>query len=240
MNRHEEGINAMWEEVEGNRSEPARRLSEEDRWKRFVEELRYKDHIVLSEFGIIDTSRDAMKDVYKGEHLTYDEYMQALFDSRHERRNCFEHCYYSNACCRFKGQICKMNKRVLFERIYISAILPDGEGYEGKEEHVWMDAEPFKEYWVGDCLAFEGEIYRYLKTGNGRQISFGIRKPYDIEKIGTYELPSDEELLKQTIDDLICESCVFRDHCYMGNCIANEKWRESMREALFAALKGKE
>ena len=56
----------------------------------------------------------------------------------------------------------------------------NGDCYEGKEDHVWMDVKPFEKYQVGDCLRFGGEIYRYLKTGNGKQISFGIREPYDI------------------------------------------------------------
>ena len=106
----------------------------------------------------------------------------------------------------------------------------EGDCYEGKEDHVWMDMEPFEEYQVGDCLSFGGEIYRYLKTKNGKQISFGIREPYDIKKIESYELPSDDDMLMQAVDQMICEVCMFNEHCYMGMCIANEEWREGMRK----------
>ena len=34
MNHYEEGINAMWEEVEGKMSAPAHKPSEEERWKK--------------------------------------------------------------------------------------------------------------------------------------------------------------------------------------------------------------
>ena len=114
----------------------------------------------------------------------------------------------------------------------------DGDCYEGKEDHVWMDIGPFEEYQVGDRLSFGGEIYRYLKTKNGKQISFGIREPYDIKKIESYELPSDDDMLMQAVDQMICEVCMFNEHCYMGMCIANEEWREGLRKTLFNAVKG--
>lgn len=114
----------------------------------------------------------------------------------------------------------------------------DGDCYEGKEDHVWMDIEPFEKYQEGDCLSFGGEIYRYLKTRNGKQISFGIRKPYDISKVEAYELPSDDDMIMQAVDQMICEVCMFKEHCYMGMCIANEEWREEMRKTLFNAAKG--
>lgn len=240
MNHYEEGINAMWEEVEGKKPEPVSK-SEEEIWKEFVEEYRNSGYLVQSEFGIIDTSKDAMKDVHNGENLTYDEYMQVLFNSRNDRRHCFEYCYYSNAWCSFKGQISRFDKKkgkVIFNRIYISGGLMDGNCYEGKEDHVWMDIEPFEDYQEGDCLSFSGEIYRYLKIGNGKQISFGIRKPFDITKVEVYELPSDDDMIMQAVDQMVCEVCGFNEHCYMGMCIANEEWREGMRKTLFDAVKG--
>lgn len=242
MNHYEEGINAMWEEVEGIKPEPVHRTSDEERWKEFIEEYSHSGYLVQSEFGTIDTSEDAMKDVLNGENLTYDEYLQALFNSRNDRRHCFEYCYYSHAWCDFKGQISRFDKKkgkVIFNRIYISGGLMDGDCYEGKEDHVWMDIKPFENYQVGDCLSFSGEIYRYLKTRNGKQISFGIKAPYDISKIEAYELPSDDDMIVQAVDQMICEVCMFNGHCYMGNCIANNEWREEMRKILFDAAKRK-
>ena len=240
MNHYEEGINSMWEEVEGKKQEPKHQPTDEEKWKELVEEYGHSNYIVQTEFGGIDMSEDAMKDVYGGENLTYDEYLQALFNSRSIRRTCFEYCYYSNAWCDFKGQISRFDRKkgkVIFNRIYISAGLMDGDGWEGKEDHVWMDIEPFKDYSEGDCLRFGGDIYRYLKTRHGKQISFGIRDPYNITKVEPYELPSDDEMLMQEIDQIICETCMFNEHCYMGNCIANEKWRNDMRKTLFEAAK---
>lgn len=241
MNHYEEGMNAMWEEVEGKKPEAVHHPSEEERWKELIEEYGHSNAVIQSEFGIIDISTDAMKDVFHGENLTYEEYLQALFNSRNERRHCFEYCYYSPVGCAFKGQISRFDKKkgkVVFNRIYISGTFMDGDGYEGKEDHVWMDSKPFEKYQVGDSLSFGGEIYRYLKTRKGKQISFGIREPYDISKIPDYELPTDEELMMQAIDQLICEVCLFRDHCYMGMCIASKEWREDMRKTLKSYWKG--
>lgn len=242
MNHYEEGINAMWEEVEGKKSVSIYQPSEEERWKEFIEEYSHSNCIVQTEFGIIDMSDDAIIDVHNGENLTYDEYLQALFNSKDERRHCFEHCYYNYACCNFKGQISKFNRRkgkVIFNRIYISGTFMDGEGYKGKEDHVWMDIQPFESYQVGDCLSFGGEIYRYLKTGSGKKISFGIREPHDIARVEEYELPNDDEMIMQAIDQIICDVCLFREHCYMGMCIASKEWREDMRRDLFEVVKRK-
>lgn len=241
MNHYEEGINSMWEEVDSKKPEPVYEPSDEERWKEFVEKYSHSGYLVDSEFGTIDTTDDAMKDVAGGEDLSYEEYFQALFNSRNIIRYCFEYCYYSNAHCDFKGQIERFNRKkgkVIFKRIYISGGLMDGSCYKGKEDHVWMDIEPFEEYQNGDCLFFEGEIYRYLKTTNGKQISFGIRKPYNITKVEAYDLPSEDDMIMQAVDQMICEVCWFNEHCYMELCIANEEWREKMRKTLFDAAKG--
>ena len=63
MNHYEEGINAMWEEVEGKKPESIHQPSDKERWKEFVEEYSHSGYLVQSEFGTIDTTDDAMKDV---------------------------------------------------------------------------------------------------------------------------------------------------------------------------------
>ena len=85
MNHYEEGINAIWEEAEGKKSEPVQKPSDEERWKEFVDEYAHSGYLVHSEFGAIDTTEDAMKDVTGGENLSYEEYLQALFNSRNIR-----------------------------------------------------------------------------------------------------------------------------------------------------------
>lgn len=114
-----------------------------------------------------------------------------------------------------------------------------GEYFDGKEDHVWMSKEGFGDCQVGDCFSFFAEVYRYLKTSNGKMIDFGLRNPDNIKKIESYELPSDDELLMQSIDQIICETCMFRDHCYGGMCIANREWRDNMRRSMFEMAKGK-
>ena len=108
MNHYEEGIHQP---------------SDKERWKEFVEKYSHSGYLVQSEFGAIDTTDDAMKDVAGGENLSYEEYLQVLFNSRNIIRHCFEYCYYSNAWCDFKGQISRFNKKkgkVIFNCIYVS------------------------------------------------------------------------------------------------------------------------
>ena len=70
----------------------------------------------------------------------------------------------------FKGELEKVNKtRVCFKRIFTTGMFFDGGMFDGKEDHVWMDKQGFEEYQVGDSIEFFAEIYRYVKTGNGKQ-----------------------------------------------------------------------
>ena len=104
--------------------------------------------------------------------------------------------------------------------------------FEGREDHVWMKNKGFEQGEVGDCFSFSADVYRYLKTGNGKAIDFALRNPRDITQISDYELPSDDELHMQSIDRIICEVCMYNEHCYNGICIA-EEWRGEMRGNLF-------
>ena len=52
------------------------------------------------------------------------------------------------------------------------------------------------------------------------------------------KLPSDDDLLRQSVNQIICEVCMFRDHCYGGMCIANKEWLNGMRKSMFDAVKG--
>lgn len=44
----------------------------------------------------------------------------------------------------------------------------------------------------------------------------------------------------QSIDRIICEMCLFTDHCNGIICLANEKWHSEMREALLSVGTAKE
>lgn len=58
------------------------------------------------------------------------------------------------------------------------------------------------------------------------------------KKIDTYELPTDDDLLMQCINQMVCKACMFNEHCNVGMYIANKEWREEMRKTLFNATKG--
>ena len=98
-----------------------------------------------------------------------------------------------------------------------------------------MELEPFNGYKVGECVRFWADIYRYLKTRNGLQISFGLCNPEMVVRVDDYHVPTDEELRMQAIDQIICEICMFREHCSPAVCLANEDWLQEMRVTLLAA-----
>lgn len=216
-------------------------MNREEKWKEFIE--KYSDNILVSdpEFGTVALSRDAMKDVHNGENLTYEEYLQAIFNSLDDRRESFENCYYAKKYCggnkcNFKGQISGFDKKsgkVIFNSIYISTGLKGDDYYDGNEEFVWMDVSPFENYQVGDCLAFEGEIYRYLETSNGNRILFGVRDLCGISKIEECKLPNEDDLLMQDVDEMLCQVCEFSEQCHAGTCVINKELREEMKKFLF-------
>ena len=237
MSNYAEGINRMWEEVEGKRTKPEH--TEYDNWEKLKAEYYGKKCCAQSEWGLIDFDPDERLEVAGGEKLTYDEYLDIMKASGRKMRHYFELCYYNCSGCEFKGQIEKKSKgKVCFKRIFVSGMYGDGTHFNGKEDHVWMAAAGFEKYGAGDCLSFTAEVYRYLKTGNGKAIDFSLRCPERIKKIQSYEIPSDDELLMQSIGQVVCEVCMFNEYCCMGMCIADREWRENMKQQLFNAVKG--
>jgi len=210
--------------------------SEEERWRVAKTAFSGSKLGVITEWGLIDFDPSEIPLIANGDNLSYDDYLEIMKASANNVRIDFERCYYDAWFYRFKGRIERINKKkskVCFERIYVDGQYSDGEGFVGKEDHVWMDLQGFEEYEVGDCLSFEAEVYRYVKCGNGKQLDFGLRNPEGVTKVDSYELPTKEELQMQAIDQLICEVCLFREHCY-GFCIANQEWREEMRKQLLS------
>ena len=190
--------------------------------------------------GIIDFDPDMQKDLVGGDKITYDEYLDLQMIAC-ERKGAvrwdFAMCYYYIPL-EFKGEIERITgKAVCFKRIFVSGVYPDGMCFDGKEDHVWIDKHGIEGYSVGDCLSFFAEPYRYIKTGNGKQIDFGLRNPQDIKKIEKYVLPSDEELMLQSIDAIICETCYLNEQCFRGMCIRDKKERQSLRKDMLKAVK---
>lgn len=161
----------------------------DSKWQKLKKEFYGTKTCVQSEYGTIDFDPDSMGDVVGGDKLTYDEYLDILMRSGKNVRGWFEMCYFETAL-EFAGQVEKINKdNICFKRIYVCGMFMDGECFDGKEDHVWMSKEGFRDCQVGDCFSFFAEVYRYLKTSNGN----------DVET-------AKEELFLKTYNDL------FHDH----------------------------
>lgn len=174
---------------------------------------------VSSEKGIVFFAPNSQKDVVGAEKMSYDEYLSVQFASLgYDCRSGFANEFF-NYLLEFKGQIEKVNaKHICFKRIFISGMYPDGVMFDDKEDHVWMDKTGFEELDVGDSVSFCAEVYRYIKTGNGKLIDYGLRNPTGIKKIKEYQLPSDDELRMQMIGEIICETCYLSEHCNRVLC----------------------
>lgn len=141
---------------------------------------------------------------------------------------------------KFMRQGISMRQAVCFKRIYVLGMYPDGMCFNGKEDHVWIDKHGIEGYCVGDCLSFFAEPYRYIKTGNGKQIDFGLRNLQSIKRIEKYELPFNEELILQSMDAIICETCYIKEQCFGGMCIRDKKERQSLRKDMLKVVKNQE
>ena len=104
--------------------------------------------------------------------------------------------------------------------------------FDGKEDHVWMDKKGFEKFKVGDSVEFFAEVYRYVKTGNGKQIDFGLRNPEGIKQIPSYQLPTDEELAEQSIMMIICETCHLSEHCNRTVCMRPKKEINQLKKSM--------
>jgi hypothetical protein len=211
------------------------------KWNEFKNQFYRSNLVSQTDDGTIDFSLENFQKLEtNGCHITYDEYLEIMRESGNHVRSYFEMCFYAcGGYAECKGEIqnfARHKHKVVFKRIFVTGTYPDGMCFDGKEDHVWMDDAGFENFNVGDAVSFSAEVYRYLKTGKGKQIDYALRNPESIEKIESYELPSDDDLLMQFIDSIICESCLFTDHCYRVFCL-NESWREIMRETLSSEFK---
>lgn len=188
----------------------------------------YGENIIVQTYdGAIDFSPEGYKDIVGAENFSYDDYIDVQIRSFGKTRGWFAICYH-NMPLSFKGVIEKKTKdNICFKRIMVDGMYPDGVCFEGKEEHVWMSNQGFEEFDIGDCVSFFAEVYRYIKTSNGKQIDYSLRNPENIQKITPYSLPTDDDLRRQTINEIICETCYLAEHCNRINCMFSKSVKKS-------------
>ena len=197
-----------------------------------------EDNLVSKEGGLIFFNPDSRKDVVGAEKMSYDEYLDVQLASLGDTyRSGFAKGIF-NYLLSFKGRIERVTPRyVCFQRIFISGMYSDGAMFADKEDHVWMDKSAFDKYGVGDSVSFGAEVYRYVKTGNGKRIDYELRSPTGIQKIEAYELPSDDELIMQEVKQTICETCVLSEQCTLNYCTINPKKKRLLEQEMFRAIK---
>lgn len=194
--------------------------------------------VTMVEGGSIDFDPNGLKSIAHGEKLTYDDYLDAQIQAIGKTHAGFQTCFY-NIPLEFKGCVEKISeKHICFQKIYISGMYPDGTCFEDKEQHVWMDLSGFEGIKIGDSVSFCADTYRYLKTGNGKMIDFGIRNPVLVRKIGHYALPTDDELLDQMLDSIVCDSCFLFDTCNKQQCIRSSRARAALKCNIKRHVKG--
>lgn len=193
-----------------------------------------------TEGGVVFFNPDSLKEVVGAEKMTYDEYLDVQIHSLGKMRSYFEMCYL-NCTIEFKGQIEKISKNnICFKRIFVCGMFSDGDMFDGKEDHVWMNKSGFESFKVGECVTFWAEVYRYIKKGNGKQIDYSLRKPEGIKKIAPYELPSDDELMKQEINWIICETCFLSEQCNKSYCMRDSQEKKMLQKQMLEMIKTKE
>lgn len=207
------------------------------RWEDMIRDCYGEPRRYFVEGRAVSFDEKDMREIAGGENLTYDDFIELQIKSLGKYRFYFERVKSDCMESIFKGRIIEVSDRyVCFSRIYVSGIYFDGDGFSGKEDHVWMERKGLEDYQVGDCLQFEADVYRHVKGKNEKILDYDLRNPHDIQKIASYKIPSEEDLMKQAIDEMICQTmCMHSEHCY-GFCIANENWREETRKMLFEAM----
>ena len=221
IKQDEDNKNKLIKQERQGRAKKASKLIEKyPRFKDLIEDVYETDAIVGGYGAPIFFSTNYKEEVKGAEKMTYNDYLDAQFSSLD--KDChdgFANAFFGDELY-YMAEIEKINdKHICFKRVFISGTHSDGIGFKGKEDHVWMDIKGFEKYKVGDCLSFGADTYRYVKKGNGKQIAYGLCNPYLVEKIDKYELPTDDELYAQVLQDIECEVCLFTDHCDRVFCI---------------------
>lgn len=225
--------------------------SESEKWEEKKARFYKKDCICLMHGGAIFFSETSMSGLEGGEGMGYDEYLDIQRQSLGKIRASLIPAFADHGLVTINGRIGKIDrvkKMICFPEAWISAWdrseywanpRPVPDYTPAKEDNLWMALDGFENFKVGDCVSFTAEVYRFVKFRNDPfrrpVIDFGVRNPENIKKENEKNLPTEEDLLEFRISQILCEMCMYEDHCY-GHCIASEDWvvgtRALLREAL--------
>ncbi|MBO6280541.1 MAG: hypothetical protein J6M95_03065 [Bacilli bacterium] len=193
----------------------------------------------IPEVGIIFFDRELAKGIIGGEKLSYEDFIDIQIQTKLDFRSSFFMCWVYTPMG-FKGEVETFAKsKICFKRIYDEYMLPDTTIEMGKEDHVWMSSEGFGKLNKGDCVSFSAEVYRYIKKSDGKRLDYGLRNPEGIKKINKYDLPSEDDLIMQTIDGILCETCEMAGFCATrSNCMRDSKERKLLKKQMFEMVQG--
>lgn len=207
--------------------------SESERWEIAKKAFWHTKYGVISEWGLIDFDPKTKANLVGGENLSYREYIELQKRSGRHVKQSLEQFYYDACYYTFMGQITDINHandQVLFDKLIIDAIYMDGSCTTAIEEHISIPVQGFERYQKGDGVRFAADIYRYITKDN--MIDYGLKCFSEVRPMPVAEIPTEEDIKRQKIEDIICkELCMYRDRCY-GNCIADSDWYESMKQYL--------
>ena len=198
---------------------------EEQARERIKQQYYGKKQLLIYDDRFVNFDPDSKNDIVGGGKLTYDEYIDIQMRSPNDKGSLFICAIYTPISV-FYGTIARRSKdkkRICFNRIFFTYMYPDGMTADAIEDHVWMDGADFASFAVGDSVSFYAEVYRYLKTGNGKQLAFGLRSPCGIRRCAPYELPSEKELRAQRMELSCCAEMCIRDSCSRVSCMLNRR-----------------
>lgn len=89
----------------------------------------------------------------------------------------------------------------------------------------------------GDLIYFDA--IAYLCEKEEKKDWRGLKDIEKVEKINGYCAPTRDELINEQIRNLICEICIFKNHCYSGICVANQDEVKEKFEILKSIEPGK-
>lgn len=86
--------------------------------------------------------------------------------------------------------------------------------WTGKVDSVWVqDAIPFvaEDIAAGDAVSFSGHIVQCKEAKDTLELE--LVDDGSVQKIESYEVPSEEQLEQQFLEQISCETCLYAEQC---------------------------